>query len=1221
MRKLLLSFVSFLFFLPSFAQLSTEGREFWVGFMDIIPNGVPQQKLYITSRTNTIATITVGNILAPSYTETVNITADAITTVTLPQIEVTNTENEQIVNKGVRIVSPNLISVFASHEDNARTESSVVLPVNSLGNNPEYLVTGYFAAGPTAGNASEFLIVGVEDGAQVQITPSCTTSTGRPAGQPFTITLSRGQVYQVQAQVTPNGTPVSSLNLYDLTGSRIVTTNCKRIAVFAGVNATFINPSCGTPQHVYEQIFPLQAWGRDYVVAPLATSTNGYVCRIMASENGTNLTFDGAPYTLQSGQFLEFDVPSASPRCISANKPIAVTQFMKGTQCNGANGGDPAMVVLNPVTQTIKKITYPTIPRGTTSVNHYINVITKQINKDKIRLNGNLIPASSFTNVCNNYAYASINTQSGIGSQAFTLQSDSSFIAYAYGYSPNEGYAFSVGGAFENDQYNFLIPEQVCVNTPLNIRGFGINISSYSWDFGNGQTATGQNVTVTYTTPGFYDIKMTVTIIGAVCIGEVTKTIQVVPFPVVNIGGDRVACPGGTVTLSAGTHPLGTTYLWSNGATTPTVNVGVGSYFVIVRSPAGCETISNTVNVTPLPSLTLTMNVGTNYCTSSPPFTMVGTPAGGVFRINGVMATVFNPALIGVGTHTVTYTIPGGDGCDHVLSRQVQISTVPFANFSLASTFCLNSNPVTLVGTPAGGVFTINGVPATVFDPAAVGVGLHEVVYTINPSPGCSSSTIRLVRVNDAPVITFTNVQPQYCIGANSFTIQATPAGGVIRINGNVNNVFNPTALGIGTHTISYTIPPANGCAAATREIQVQIVNTPEVDILGLKASYCTNDADFLPTGSPAGGEFYIGGNPITSIKPSVLGPGNFTLEYRYTNITTQCQGKITKNFQIFAAPTDNNVSFVGLNDRYCYNSPAITLQASPAGGTFKVEGVVTNVFNPALFGSGVRKIEYTYQNANGCSHTIQKEVIITPQVTYTTNIKNIHCTNDGIIKPTILPNVAGTFTLNGEIITEIDFSKLTAGNYILKFVANNDQLACNVFEKSFQVIQAPPSQEIPAIEVCTNKGDIATLKAPEGGTSYLWNTGATTQEITVDKPGKYRVKVFTGVGDCSAETIIEVKEVCDTQIHLPTAFTPNGDGLNDTLEIFGFGFDSLEVWIYNQWGELVFLRKGIDQKIIWDGTVGGKEAPAGVYVCKVRYREFQNKFLSEKVQTLTLIR
>ena len=76
-----------------------------------------------------------------------------------------------------------------------------------------------------------------------------------------------------------------------------------------------------------------------------------------------------------------------------------------------------------------------------------------------------------------------------------------------------------------------------------------------------------------------------------------------------------------------------------------------------------------------------------------------------------------------------------------------------------------------------------------------------------------------------------------------------------------------------------------------------------------------------------------------------------------------------------------------------------------------------------------------------------------------------------------------------------------------------------------------------------------------------------------------------------------------DTLNHVPTAFSPNGDGENDTFQIKidnHYLYDSTELWIFNRWGEYVFSTKR--PEIGWDGnTLEGNEVPTGSYVYLLR--------------------
>jgi len=69
----------------------------------------------------------------------------------------------------------------------------------------------------------------------------------------------------------------------------------------------------------------------------------------------------------------------------------------------------------------------------------------------------------------------------------------------------------------------------------------------------------------------------------------------------------------------------------------------------------------------------------------------------------------------------------------------------------------------------------------------------------------------------------------------------------------------------------------------------------------------------------------------------------------------------------------------------------------------------------------------------------------------------------------------------------------------------------------------------------------------------------------------------------------------CRVNASVPQIFSPNGDGRNDVLYVYGRNFKSFKFIVYNRWGEQVF--ESSDPSIGWDGTFRGKQANPGVYV------------------------
>lgn len=88
--------------------------------------------------------------------------------------------------------------------------------------------------------------------------------------------------------------------------------------------------------------------------------------------------------------------------------------------------------------------------------------------------------------------------------------------------------------------------------------------------------------------------------------------------------------------------------------------------------------------------------------------------------------------------------------------------------------------------------------------------------------------------------------------------------------------------------------------------------------------------------------------------------------------------------------------------------------------------------------------------------------------------------------------------------------------------------------------------------------------------------------------------------------------------VHVPTAFTPNSDGLNDVLTIFGLPTSSGSIHIYNRWGEVVY--KSNDILLGWNGRVQNSNAPEGTYRYKVHF-EIPDGEIRTQVGTFVLIR
>ena len=145
---------------------------------------------------------------------------------------------------------------------------------------------------------------------------------------------------------------------------------------------------------------------------------------------------------------------------------------------------------------------------------------------------------------------------------------------------------------------------------------------------------------------------------------------------------------------------------------------------------------------------------------------------------------------------------------------------------------------------------------------------------------------------------------------------------------------------------------------------------------------------------------------------------------------------------------------------------------------------------------------------------------------------------------------------------------------------------------------------------------DVAlNLAAPLPGT-YLWSDGSMGSGITVAAPGTYSVSVTNGCGESVFTANVGMEE-CSCNVFVPNAFSPNGDGTNDFLEVFvdcDFEYRIKQFGVFDRWGGQVFYTmQGEDVK--WDGTARGKALPVGMYVWFLEYDVVRNGVPERRIE------
>ena len=127
--------------------------------------------------------------------------------------------------------------------------------------------------------------------------------------------------------------------------------------------------------HLVEQVPPTSTWGTSFLTVPLATRTAGDRFRIMAADDSTTVSINGALVaTIDRGEFHEADLSSSTYAEIITSGPALVTQFSKGSSADGVTS-DPFMMIIPPTGQFASHYTISTPASSPVTFDNFINIV------------------------------------------------------------------------------------------------------------------------------------------------------------------------------------------------------------------------------------------------------------------------------------------------------------------------------------------------------------------------------------------------------------------------------------------------------------------------------------------------------------------------------------------------------------------------------------------------------------------------------------------------------------------------------------------------------------------------------------------------------------------------------------------------------------------------------------------------------------------------------
>lgn len=1106
-------------------SLPTMGKEFWAGFMR---NAYNAQSLRI-SISSQVATSGTVSIPQQGWSMPFTVTAGGVTNIAVP----TTAENvlgDVVGDKGVHIVANDSVSVVATNFQNFSVDGAQILPVGSLGLN--YRVdAGPGLIGFNNFYRSEFLIVATENGTQVTITPSVDTDGGHAAGVPYTVNLDAGETYQV----------MSALETTDLTGTTVVGTvlngPCRPFAVFGGSMCANVPTGCPACDHIFEQCLPLETWGTDFHTVMLP-GMNTYTYRVLADQNATSVTIDnGAPTVLNAGQSLVVN-GATTPVCIHADKPVSTALINEGFNCSGA--GDPSMVLLTPEDRLSNRGRWTTMASGQITT-HRVAVVMPAAGLGQLLLDGNAVGNGPFQPyaACPGMVHGTLQVSAGV----HRLESPVGYIAYAYGWGMGESYGFSIG---DRTTPTAPVDTVICASGQVSLQG-PAGFTTYEWAFASNPgniLSTQQNFVFTPTSSD--TVLCTGTILPSGCQMTESFLVEAVVQPPLSLSASTtMGCTAQPIQLNA-TLPNPASAIWSwspaNLLNDPTISdpiatVNQSTWFVVeVNTPFGCDGLKDSILVDVDPGNVVSfdihaadsilcsgdqvaMNVDVEAVIArdgfnAPPAAFWGSIQGGM--TSAVCGSITGDALYfdGAGARsaaTIGLDVSGGGSVQFAL--KIANGVAP----------CDDADPgedvVLEYSTNGGGAWST----AATFNEAGYPL-FSPVVVPISAAMQSTNTMFRLRQLASSGAGQDVWAIDQVLITTWNNTVLDylwSPAA----------NVSNPTAIE------PLAFPNASGhLKVDATDPLTQCVYSDSVyfNVGPTFALAVTNDTvicapgqvqlNAVPTAG-AGHQFaWLPNNGTLSSTSSASPVANAASTTTYTVNAISPEGCTANESVTITVGNMGNLAVTASDNSVCIGDQ-VQLNATVTGGAnlqfaWSPAGSLSNpsIANPVATLPGTTTYTVTVTDGlTGCQLTGSTTIATNIPYVLNATASDTVCSALGM-QLTVAHNVpapqfqwAPAGFLNAGNIQSPTILVDTSATYV---VTVTDANGCSATDTTRIVVAFDDLVQPPAVSIC--QGQTVVLDAGYPGMDHLWNTNATTQQITVSTTGLYTVTITDAMG-CSA--------------------------------------------------------------------------------------------------------
>lgn len=732
---------------------------------------------------------------------------------------------------------------------------------------------------------------------------------------------------------------------------------------------------------------------------------------------------------------------------------------------------------------------------------------------------------------------------------------------------------------------------------------------SYQWQDGSSSS------TYTITQSGIYWVDVT----AGACQFRDSVNIAAGTLPQPLIAGANQLCTSDSVLLDAGAGF--TSYLWNDGSTARTLNAkSPGDYSVTVSTAQGCKGASVPFKVTsvlsPQPHIT-----GTTLICNTPSVQLsVTQPFSSYLWSNGATTqstTVISPGMLSI-------SVKGSNGCVGKDSVLITSGSTP-ASASVTASVCEGKFFTLASGTMVGntGVYSDTTKSKAGCDSLVTTVTLTVITpVQVSSSPFiCSGTSYRLPSGQDVTIPAVYHDTARNAAGCDSLiSVVDLHIVSPVRKDTSVllcNGQFYTLPSGkIADHTGQYvdTLPSSGGCDSIITNLVLSVA--APVILQQKKASFCLGQVYTLPWGinvSAAG--LYADTSRYASGCDSLI--KNILLTETVpvkTSVTTAiCTGSY------YLLPSGDTARAAGnYSDTVRNISGCDSLLTQVVLSLIPIEKHDTAVvicegdrywLPSGQYVSAAGVYKDTSRGIEGCNNIITLlSLSLQPKPAYNIQPKAISiCEGDSTILSVTGGGIyqwsppAGLSSVSEDMIFAYPL-RTTTYKVIVTNQECRDSLFTTIIINEKPKLKASKSGDI-------NCRDKAVQLTATGGNTYHWFSTDTTlatpyMNSPVVSPATattYHVEA-TGQNGCTAEDSIEVKIITgdDGDFTLPSAFTPNGDGMNDCFGIPSRnGITNLMFRIFSREGFLLFSTT--NPAVCWDGRYKGQMMPPAAYVFQIR--------------------